>query len=92
MPKGNITVNDPEARQEDIERDTPILEAIGGRFIVRGGHAGVMEGETLLRNAVTDFPSCATAMAAYNGPEYQGVVEILLRRSASGAILVKEGV
>lgn len=41
MPKGyiigHITVNDPEAYREYIERDTPILEGMGGRFIVRGG-------------------------------------------------------
>ena len=41
MPKGyiigHITVNDPDAYKEYVERDTPILEGFGGRFIVRGG-------------------------------------------------------
>ncbi len=38
MPKGyiigHITVKDPEAYKEYVERDTPILEGYGGRFIV----------------------------------------------------------
>ena len=40
MPKGyiigHITVKDPEAYKEYVVRDTPILQALGGRFIVRG--------------------------------------------------------
>ena len=43
LPKGyiigHITVNDPEAYKEYVERDTPILHALGGRFVVRGGQA-----------------------------------------------------
>jgi uncharacterized protein (DUF1330 family) len=49
MPKGyligHITVRDPEAYRAYIERDTPILESFGGRFIIRGGAAEVVEGE-----------------------------------------------
>lgn len=95
MPKGyiigHITVNDPEAYQEYIVRDTPILEALGGQFIVRGGQADVKEGETLMRHVVIEFPSYAAAMAAYNDPEYQEVAEIR-RRTADSVILVVEGV
>ena len=61
MPKGyiigHITVNDAEAYKEYVVRDTPILHALGGRFIVRGGQAQVMEGETLSRHVVTSFPA-----------------------------------
>ncbi|MCE8469752.1 DUF1330 domain-containing protein, partial [Rhodovulum sulfidophilum] len=41
MPKGyiiaHITVTDPEAYRDYVDRDTPILEGFGGRFLVRGG-------------------------------------------------------
>jgi uncharacterized protein (DUF1330 family) len=95
MPKGyfiaHITVNDPEAYKEYIERDTPILQALGGRFVVRGGQAQVMEGETLNRHVVIEFPSYEAALAAYHDPAYQEVADIR-RRTADSVILVVEGV
>lgn len=95
MPKGyiigHITVNDPDAYQEYIVRDTPILEALGGTFVVRGGQSEVMEGETLMRHVAIEFPSYQAAMAAYNDPDYQQVAEIR-RRTADSVILVVEGV
>jgi len=95
MPKGyiigHITVNDPEAYKEYVERDTPILLGLGGQFIVRGGPSQVMEGETLNRHVVIEFPSYEAALAAYNDPAYQEVADIR-RRTADSVILVVEGV
>ena len=94
MPKGyiigHITVNDPEAYQEYIDRDTPILTGLGGTFIVRGGKAEVVEGALHQRHVVIEFPSYEAAMAAYNDPGYQDVADIR-RRSADSQILVVEG-
>jgi uncharacterized protein (DUF1330 family) len=95
MPKGyiigHITVNDPEAYKEYVTRDTPILLGLGGQFIVRGGRSQVMEGETLNRHVVIEFPSYEAALAAYNDPAYQEVADIR-RRTADSVILVVEGV
>lgn len=95
MPKGyiigHITVNDAEAYKEYVERDTPILQGLGGQFVVRGGQAQVMEGETLMRHVVIEFPSYEAALAAYNDPAYQEVADIR-RRTADSVILVVEGV
>ncbi|NJN06173.1 MAG: DUF1330 domain-containing protein [Rhodobacteraceae bacterium] len=94
MPKGyivaHITVRNPEAYKEYIERDTPILKALGGTFVIRGGQAQVMEGESLERHVVIEFPSYEAALAAYNDPEYQDVAEIR-RRNADSVIIVVEG-
>ncbi len=94
MPKGyiigHITVRDPEAYKEYVTRDTPILQALGGSFIVRGGQAQVMEGEVHQRHVVIEFPSYEAALAAYNDPEYQEVAEIR-KRTADSVILVVEG-
>ncbi|MDF1668418.1 MAG: DUF1330 domain-containing protein [Roseovarius sp.] len=94
MPKGyiigHITVTDPEAYKEYVEKDTPILLGLGGRFIVRGGPSETMEGETLNRHVVIEFPSYEAARAAYDDPEYQKVAEIR-RRTAESVILVVEG-
>ncbi|MEJ6391253.1 DUF1330 domain-containing protein [Gymnodinialimonas ulvae] len=95
MPKGyiigHITVNDPEAYQEYIERDTPILLSHGAKPIVRGGTSEILEGETFQRHVVFEFASYKAALAAYNDPEYQEVAEIR-RRTADSVILVVEGV
>jgi uncharacterized protein (DUF1330 family) len=94
MPKGyivaHVTVRNPEAYKEYIERDTPILKALGGTFVIRGGQAQVMEGESLERHVVIEFPSYEAALAAYNDPEYQEVAEIR-RRNADSVIIVVEG-
>ncbi|MBW4706954.1 DUF1330 domain-containing protein [Roseobacter sp. YSTF-M11] len=94
MPKGyiiaHITVTNPDAYKEYVIKDTPILEGLGGRFVIRGGQAQVVEGESLERHVVIEFPSYAQALAAYNDPEYQEVAEIR-RRNAESSIIVVEG-
>ncbi len=94
MPKGyiigHITVNDPEAYREYIEKDTPILEGLGGRFVVRGGQSEIPEGETLNRHVVIEFPSFEAAKAAYHDPDYQAVAEIR-KRTADSVIILVEG-
>ncbi len=87
---GHITVTDPAAYREYIERDTPILQGLGGRFIVRGGRSEVPEGTSHDRHVVIEFPSYEAALAAYNDPEYQKVAEIR-RRTADSVIIVVEG-
>ena len=95
MPKGyiigHITVRDPEAYKEYVERDTPILKRLGGTFVVRGGQSDIMEGQAFARHVVIEFPSYQEALAAYNDPDYQEVAEIR-KRTAESAILVVEGV
>jgi uncharacterized protein (DUF1330 family) len=95
MPKGyiigHVTVNDPEAYKEYVERDTPILKRLGGTFIIRGGQSKVVEGEAHARHVVIEFPSYEAALTAYNDPEYQEVAKIR-HRTALSTILVVEGV
>jgi uncharacterized protein (DUF1330 family) len=94
MPKGyiiaHITVRDPEAYKEYVVKDTPILEGLDGKFIIRGGQSKVVEGEFHDRHVVIEFPSYEAALAAYNDPDYQAVADIR-RRTADSAIVVVEG-
>ncbi|MEI4261489.1 DUF1330 domain-containing protein [Roseovarius sp. D0-M9] len=94
MPKGyligHITVKDPGAYAEYVARDTPIFERHGGRFVVRGGACETLEGSTLERHVVIEFPSYVAATAAYNDPEYQAVADIR-RRTADSVIILVEG-
>ncbi len=95
MAKGyiiaHVTVRDAEAYKEYVEKDTPILLGLGGKFIVRGGQSEVPEGETLDRHVIIEFPSYAAALGAYNDPEYQSVADIR-RRTADSVMIVVEGV
>lgn len=95
MPKGyiigHITVRDPEAYKEYVERDTPILKALGGTFVVRGGQSEILKGETFARHVVIEFPTYEAALNAYNDREYQEVAKIR-HRTADSTILVVEGV
>ncbi|WP_333683518.1 DUF1330 domain-containing protein [Pontibaca methylaminivorans] len=88
---GHITVRDPEAYKDYVALDTPILERLGGRFVVRGGQAEVVEGETNERHVVIEFPSYRAALDAYNDPDYQAAAAIR-RRAAESVMLVVEGV
>lgn len=94
MPKGywigHITVRDAEAYKEYVEKDTPILEALGGKFIVRGGQCEVPEGEVFERHIVIEFPSYQQALAAYHDSDYQVVADIR-RRTAESTMIVVEG-
>lgn len=93
MPKGyligHITVTNPESYQEYVERDTPILEGFGGRFIVRGGQSEAPEGPMKDRHVVIEFPSFEDAKRAYYSDEYQEVLRIRLANAESDIILVE---
>lgn len=94
MPKGyiigHITVNDPEAYKEYVEKDTPILLGHGAKPLVRGGDSQTMEGESFARHVVFEFPTYQAALDAYNDPEYQEVMKIR-HRTATSMIIVAEG-
>ncbi|MBM9593365.1 DUF1330 domain-containing protein [Roseitranquillus sediminis] len=94
MPKGywiaNITVTNPDAYREYVERDTAIIEGFGGRFLVRGGDVAEREGDVLDRFVVIEFPDHEAALACWNSAEYQEVAEIR-RANAESRIVVVEG-
>lgn len=95
MPKGyiigHITVNNPEAYKEYIVRDTPIIEAYGGRPLVRGGTSEEPEGPQFARHVVFEFDDFAQAKALYDDPAYQEVARIR-RENATSMIVLVEGV
>ncbi|KAF0676102.1 DUF1330 domain-containing protein [Profundibacterium mesophilum] len=95
MPKGyligHITVTDPDAYKAYVERDTPILEGFGGRFLVRGGRSEAPEEPMKDRHVVIEFPDFETARKAYYSEAYQEVLKIRLKNAESDIILV-EGV
>lgn len=88
---GHITVTNPEGYKEYIEKDTPILENLGAKFIVRGGNSEILEGTAHSRHVVIEFESYEAALKAYNDPEYQAVADIR-KRNAESTMMVVEGI
>ena len=94
MAKGywliHVSVRNAEAYKEYVARDTPIIEGLGGRFMIRGGQAQVVEGESLDRHVMVEFPSYEAAVSAFHDPAYQEVAEIR-RRNAESSFVIVEG-
>jgi uncharacterized protein (DUF1330 family) len=67
----DCNVTDP-VRYEQYKRLAPAAIArYGGRYLVRGGEAAVLEGNWLPnRVVVLEFPTVESARAFYESPEY----------------------
>lgn len=93
MPKGyiigHVTVTNPDAYKEYVEKDTPILEGYGAKFIVRGGQSIAPEHPMKERHVVMEFPSFEAAKAAYYSPEYQEIVGIRFDNAQSDIVIVE---
>jgi uncharacterized protein (DUF1330 family) len=96
MPKGYWiaiyrSVSDPDALAKYAKLAGPILEAQGGRILVRGLPARAYESGQAQRSVVVEFASVAAAIAAYESPAYQEVVAIL-EGAVEREIRILEGV
>jgi uncharacterized protein (DUF1330 family) len=67
------------------------IARFGGRFLVRGGKADLLEGAPApARTVVIEFPDIETARRWYDSAEYQTALKI--RQSAStGRLILVEG-
>jgi uncharacterized protein (DUF1330 family) len=67
------------------------LGAFGGKFVVRGGHLTLLEGEwPHPRLVIIEFPSREAAEGWYRSPEYLKIIG--LRHSSSvGNLVIVEG-
>ena len=86
----DIHVTDPEGYEPYRQRAAGIIEAHGGRYLVRGGAHEPMEGEwDVDRVVVVEFESAEQARACYRSPEYQEIVPIRQGASRGKAVLVE---
>ncbi|MET0703369.1 MAG: DUF1330 domain-containing protein [Mycobacterium sp.] len=67
------------------------LAPFGGEFVVHGGRKHPMEGQWDGDIVIIRFPDHAAALRWYESPEYQRIVPLRVRNSASIAVIV-EGV
>lgn len=86
----DVHVEDPEEYKSYVPRSTALVEAYGGRFLARGGHAETLEGDWQPgRIVLIEFSDLAAARAWYDSPEYQEVVRIRHRASTSRGVIVE---
>lgn len=96
MPKGyvlaELEVTDPALFAEYGKQVAPMVQAFGGRYLVRGGHAERMEGDHPMRRMVVlEFPSVEQAKAWYSSNEYAPLKDMRIR-SATSQLMIVAGV
>jgi uncharacterized protein (DUF1330 family) len=86
-----VEVTDPEAYRPYTELVPATIARYGGRFLVRGGAAEVLEGDwPQRRRVIIEFPSMEAARAWWDSPEYEK--PRAMRRAASrGRLILLEG-
>jgi uncharacterized protein (DUF1330 family) len=85
-----VEVKNPEAYQEYSRQVLGILTQYGGKFLVRGGKAEILEGDQAPhRLVVIEFEDAEQARRWYNSPEYQAIVGIRQANSIGNLFLVE---
>ena len=86
-----FTVTDCEGFEAYRQAAPPIIEAYGGRMLVRGGAITSVDGDTdRPKMIVLEFPDKAAAERFYNSPEYQAIMP-LRRDHTEGTVSIVEG-
>jgi uncharacterized protein (DUF1330 family) len=83
----DVEIRDLAQYQEFMAGVKPALEAVGAKYLARGGAHKVYEGDWEPRRIVLlEFPSFEAWESFYNGPTYQGLKAV--RDACSSARLV----
>jgi len=84
-----VDVHNQDGYQPYAAANPAIFKKFGGRFVVRGGKAEAVEGQSRARQVVIEFPDYATAMACYRSPEYQENIQRRLPHSTADLVIVE---
>jgi len=89
----DVEIRDMERYREYMQQVKPVIEAAGGRYLVRGGAHRVVEGEWFPRRLVLlEFPSMEALEGFYMSPEYQALKALRRKSSVARAAIAVEGV
>lgn len=85
-------LNDPLAYATYKQLAQAAIMQYGGRYLVRGGHAEVLEGDWSKpeRLVIVEFDSLEQARKFYHSPEYQAAIAVR-KDAAKMNILLAEG-
>jgi uncharacterized protein (DUF1330 family) len=88
---GQISITNPEAYAVYAAQVPQTIAAFGGKYLVRGGSASQLEGQSQGdRNVVIEFPSRDIAHAWYTSEAYQAIIHHRTD-NASGALVLVDG-
>lgn len=88
----DIEITDPVRYEEYRRLAGPTVGAYGGRYLVRGGAADVLEGTREPgRLVVLEFPSMARAREWWDSPEYRPA-RAIRQAAARTSMIAAEGV
>jgi uncharacterized protein (DUF1330 family) len=87
-----IEITNPEGYKEYTAQVPATIAKYGGRFLVRGGAAHMLEGNwPQQRRVLIEFPSVEAARRWYDSPDYEKPKAMRIANS-KGRLLLLEGV
>ena len=87
-----VEIENPEGYKAYTAVVAATVEKYGGKFLVRGMEAQVLEGDwPVLRRVIIEFPSKARALEWWNSPEYKEPMA-LRRANSKGRLILLDGV
>jgi uncharacterized protein (DUF1330 family) len=89
----DVEIRNTEQYAEYMRQVRPVIEAAGGRYLVRGGAHRVVEGEWFPRRLVLlEFPSMEALETFYLSAEYQALKALRVKCSVARAAIAVEGI
>jgi uncharacterized protein (DUF1330 family) len=86
---GRVDVHNEEGYKPYAAANLAIFKKFGGRYVVRGGKATTVEGQSRSRNVVIEFPNYEAALACYRSPEYQENIKVRQPHSIADLIVIE---
>lgn len=87
-----LSIQDAQSMQRYVDQVVPVVQAFGGKYLVRGSKVRALEGRWESdRMVVLEFPDEEGAMKWYHSPEYRPLRD-LRQSSAQAVILLADGV
>jgi len=84
-------INDLEALGKYAERAKKVIEAFGGRSLVRGGKYITFEGEDFIRTVIWEFENIDVATKCHNSKDYQEAWD-LAKNTIVRDLMIVEGI
>jgi len=86
----DVDIHDPEKYREYMLKAAPLIEAVGGRYLVRGGKHTVLEGDwEPVRLVIVEFPSQEAMDSLYSSDAYKEAKAIRQSCSTTRAVSVE---
>lgn len=93
MAKGywvaRIDITDLDQYKKYVAANAKPLAAYGGKFLVRAGEFETLEGTSLSRNVIIEFPTYKAALECYRSKEYQEAIQFRLPVSTGDLIIIE---